>query len=177
MSLQSVSHLLRLFICALFGAMLSAAAQTPPVPPRPPQTFQDWVLTCEAETKPCYVSQSATLKETGQRVFRVVVGYLGAEGKPILHMSVPLGIYIPAGVALKIDEGAQLKTEVQTCTPGGCEAMLNLDAALIESLESAKASQAAFLDAVTRRQVTIVVSMAGFKEAYAALKQQAAGAK
>lgn len=181
MSFPSVSRRLRRFVCALLATLLSAAAAAQPasqsVRPRPAQTFQDWILSCDTEATPCYVSQSASLKETGQRVFRVVVGPLGAGGKPIVHLSVPLSIYLPAGVALKIDEGAQLKAEVQTCTPRGCEAMLDLDAALLKSLEGAKVSQVAFLDAVTRRQITMVVSMLGFRNAYAALKQQAAGSK
>jgi len=169
-SMQFVLRTLRLL---LLGTVLSAALHAH-AQPAASEVFQDWVLTCEAVGKPCYVSQSANLKETGQRVLRVAVGYLDAESKPLLHLSVPLGIYIPAGVALKIDEVAQLKAEVRTCTASGCEAILHLDNSLSESLEAAKTSQVAFLDALTRRQIVIVVSMAGFKEAYGALKQKTA---
>jgi invasion protein IalB len=171
----SQSALLGLLLLASVQLTAQAQAQTPnPSPPPQAQTFQGWLLTCEVETQPCFVSQSTHLKDTGERVLRVVAGHLGAEGKPVLHLSVPLGIYLPLGVALKIDEGAQLKVEVHTCTPGGCEAMLNLDAELLGALSGGKVSQVAFLDAVTRRQVTVAVPMAGFKEAYAALEQKAA---
>ena len=168
MSMQLALRILRLL---LLGTVLPAAVQVH-AQPAASEVFQDWLLTCGAVGKSCYVSQSANLKETGQRVLRVAVGYLDAENQPLLHLLVPLGIYIPAGVALKVDEVRQLKAEVRTCTASGCEAMLQLDNSLSESLEGAKICQVAFLDALTRQQIVIVVSMAGFKEAYGALKRQ-----
>lgn len=137
------------------------------------QTFENWRLSCEVDKPPCYISQSTTLKETGQRILRVLAGNLGPEGRPVLHLSVPLGIYIPLGVALRVDEGPQLKAEVHTCTPDSCEAMLPLDAELLAALESGEITQVAFLDAVTRRQITVAVPMAGFSQAYTALQQKA----
>lgn len=142
--------------------------------PSPKQTFESWLLSCEDGRPPCYISQSIQLKETGQRILRVVTGHLGPEGRPILHLTVPLGIYLPLGVALRVDEGPQRKAEVQTCTADGCEATLLLDTELLTALTEGKLTQVAFLDAVTRRQITVAVPMAGFRQAYTALQQQAA---
>lgn len=153
---------------------MPALAQSKDAAPKaaPPQKFQDWQLKCEAETKRCYTFQRTDLQTTGQQVLNVVLGNIGPEGKHVVHFTVPLSIYIPPGIALKIDEGEQINVPVHTCTPNGCEAMLDLDVGLLAALESAKASNVAFLDAATRKQITIGVSMAGFKEAYAALRRE-----
>lgn len=159
-------------ILAIAGQIsLPAAAQAP----SPKQTFESWLLSCEDGRPPCYISQSIQLTETGQRILRVVTGHLGPEGRPILHLTVPLGIYLPLGVALRVDEGPQRKAEVQTCTADGCEATLLLDTELLASLTEGKLMQVAFLDAVTRRQITVAVPMAGFRQAHTALQQQATG--
>jgi len=139
--------------------------------PNTPQAFKDWLFKCEAEPKRCFAFQHTSLQETGQRLLGVVVGNLGPEGKQILHLTVPLGIYIPPGVAMKIDQGQQITVPVFTCTPTGCEAMLDLEAPLLSDLERAKAMNVAFLDAVTRRQITVTVSLAGFHAAYASVRR------
>lgn len=138
------------------------------------QVFNNWQLACEASRVTCYVSQNTSLTETGQRVLRAVAGNLGPEEQPVLHLTVPLGIYIPLGVALRVDAGPQRKAEVHTCTSDGCEAVLPLDAELLAALTGGQLTQVAFLDAVTRRQITVAVPMAGFAQAYTALQQRAA---
>lgn len=143
--------------------------------PSPKQTFESWLLACEGGRPFCYISQSIELTETRQRILRVVAGNLGPEGQPILHLTVPLGIHLPLGVALRVDEGPQHKAEVQTCTADGCEATLLLDTELLAALNDGKLTQVAFLDAVTRRQITVAVPMAGFRQAHTALQQQATG--
>ena len=143
--------------------------------PSPKQTFESWLLACEGGRPLCYISQSIQLTETGQRILRVAAGNLGPEGQPILHLTVPLGIHLPLGVALRVDEGPQHKAEVQTCTADGCEATLLLDTELLAALNDGKLTQVAFLDAVTRRQITVAVPMAGFRQAHTALQQQATG--
>lgn len=136
-----------------------------------PQVFKDWKLQCEAETKRCYIFQRTDVQETGQRVLNVVIGNLGPDGKQVLHFTVPLGIYIPAGIAMKIDEDEQMTIPVHTCMPAGCEGMLNLEAKTLAALESAKGVNIAFLDAVTRNQITVGVSVSGFRDAYTALRR------
>lgn len=136
----------------------------------PAQVFQDWKLQCEAKAKRCYIFQRTDLQTSGQQVLNVVVGNLGPDGTHIMHFTVPLGIYIPPGIAMKIDDGDQINVPVHTCTPNGCEAILSLESKVLSTLESAKTTNVAFLDAVTRQQLTIGVSMAGFSDAYAALR-------
>lgn len=138
------------------------------------QTFGAWKLACDAGAVSCYVEQNTSLTDTGQRVLRVMAGDLGPERRPVLHLTVPLGIYIPLGVALRVDAGLQRKAEVHTCTSDGCEAMLPLDAELLAALTGGQLTQVAFLDAVTRRQITVAVPMAGFAQAYTGLQQRAA---
>jgi invasion protein IalB len=102
-----------------------------------------------------------------------MAGDLGPERQPVLHLTVPLGIYIPLGVALRVDAGPQRKAEIHTCTTDGCEAMIPLDAELLAALTGGQLTQVAFLDAVTRRQITVAMPMTGFAQAYTALQRKA----
>ncbi len=150
----------------------SLAQTTAPAGKQPPfETFQDWRLQCDAGKKRCFIFQNTNLEKTGQQILAVVVGNLGPEGKHILHLTVPLGIYLPPGVAIRIDEGKQIDIPVLTCTPKGCEAVLNMEVPLWSALEKGKAANVAFLDAVTRRQITVAVSLSGFTDAYTALRR------
>lgn len=138
----------------------------------PAQVFRDWRLQCERDSKRCFIYQRTDLQKTGQQVLGVVVGNLGPKGEHIIHLTIPLGIYIPPGVALKIDDGEQISLSVHTCSPKGCEAMINMEQSLLSALQKGKAANIAFLDAVTRRQITVGVSLMGFGDAYAALRRR-----
>lgn len=173
---QARGRLLIYVLSSLILALASqfprpAAAQAPS--PSPTQTFESWRLSCEGGKPPCFISQSIQLTDTGQRILRVMAGNLGPEERPVLHLTVPLGIYIPLGVALRVDDDPQRKAEVHTCTADGCEALLLLDPELLAALAGGKLTQVAFLDAVTRRQITVAVPLAGFGLAYTALQRQA----
>lgn len=157
-----------LFLSALAGPAAHAAAAQE-------ERYHDWILRCDDQllwAKQCSISQSILLQETGQNVLRVVAGTLAEDKRRILHLTLPLALYLPAGVALKIDDQTQTIIPVETCTAGGCELAIPLDPPLLHSLQKAQALRVGFLDAVSRRQITVTVSLHGFSEAFAALTKK-----
>ena len=139
------------------------------------EIYQNWRMRCDDQSqwsRTCHIYQSVLLQETGQNVLRIVAGTIAENGHSILHFTLPLGLYLPAGVALKIDDQEQTVIPVETCTAGGCELAIPLDPPLLHSLQRAQALRIGFLDAVSRRQITVVVSLQGFKNAYAALARK-----
>lgn len=186
-STRLVTHV-RIMLCAAIAALCllastSWAAPEKPAPQFESQTFNDWKLDCEAQDKQtkkadtavqdkrCFIFQNVHLQDSDQRILGVIVGNLGEKGQSILHVTVPLGVFIPAKVALKIGDGEQFQAGVQTCTVLGCEVVFELDEFVIGALLDAELTSVAFLDAVTRRQITVGLSMTGFKTAYHALKK------
>lgn len=136
------------------------------------RTFQNWMFRCEKPAQRCYVFQNVHLEATGQKVIGVVAGALGPNGERILHFTVPLGIHLPVGVVLKIDDAAQFTAPVETCIATGCELAIPLDDPRLKTLLEALVVRVGFLDAVTRRQITVAISMQGFKDAYAAMTDE-----
>jgi len=173
-ALQSNIHAVRLGLVAslMIFPFTSAQAQSAGAANMPPgQTYQNWRLICEPATTRCYIFQRTDLQTTGQQILNVVLGNLGPKESQVLHLTIPLGVYIPSGIALKIGDSGQMPIPIQTCTPKGCEAMVDLKPQLLSDLEGAKVVNVAFLDAVTRKQITVGVTMAGFREAVLALRR------
>ena len=93
-----------------------------------------WFLRCneegdvEANSKrgKCEMFQRQDVKETGQRVIEFAIGYPEGKDQARGILIMPLGIYLPAGAQMKVDENEPFKCQVRTCTAGGCVAYLTL---------------------------------------------------
>jgi len=145
-------------------------AQAPAVAPG--TVFNDWRLACGGpglRDDQCYVMQTLTATDTKQRVLAVVAGNLGPEAKPILYFTLPLGIYLPAGMAFNIDGSEEFRAGVSVCLADGCKAMIEIDNKLRDLLNTGKQVKVAFLDAASRQQVLLEVSLLGFASGFAAL--------
>ena len=110
------------------------------------------------------------ITESGQRLLTLAAGYLGPKGEPWITLSVPLGMFLPAGVALKVDEEERFDVPFKICTAKGCDAGNPLDEVLLKSMKSGLVARIAFLDGITRRQITVPVSLKGFAAAFRTLK-------
>lgn len=135
------------------------------------ETYQDWTVRCQrvddAGTKACEMVQDVVVRDTGQRLMRLAVGAPpGAESpRPLAVMIVPLGVSLPAGVALAIDGGQPATAAYQRCEPGGCRAELPLDGALLDRLRGGRTLVATIQDG-TGEAIEVPVSLLGFAAAY-----------
>lgn len=112
-----------------------------------------WHIRCnepeEGEAAPeekrgkCEIFQRLVMAETNQRVAEFAIGYPvdmdTARGVVIM----PLGILLPPGVQMMIDDGEPFQFKVRYCNQGGCYAYLALNDAVINQLK--KGTEAAFL--------------------------------
>jgi invasion protein IalB len=62
------------------------------------------------------------LANTGQALVSVVVRTQADKGEPVMAIRVPVGLYLPAGLGLKIDDGKPETVPLQTCDLQGCYA-------------------------------------------------------
>lgn len=117
----------------------------------------DWQLRCDqvperGEVKAheqCILMQSLVDDNTmidGQKVeINLVVVVLKASDpkagnvkKPVLRVIAPLGILLPRGLGLKVDEEVIGATGFVRCLPNGCVAEVELDDKLLDKLKKAK---------------------------------------
>lgn len=153
-------------ILGLFGASSTYAAKTG-------DTFKDWKIQCETP-KPevgeiCHAFQNLTMKEGGQRVLHIAVGYLPEKENPVAIFTLPLGMALPPGVQLQVDEGEKVRFPIEVCTPDGCRAGLEVKPKLMKILKAGSKAKVTFAN-MQRQGLTVPVSLKGFTAAMNSLK-------
>ena len=135
--------------------------------------FQDWILHCEVMTegKPeaCEMRQQIVDKQ-GARVVLVIVGRVPNVDSPGMLILMPLGIALPPGVFLKIDDGDRQRLEVKICAKEGCRVEVVLKPDLLAQLKAGTKGTVIFyiFDRKGKGQeVDIPISLLGFSAALA----------
>ncbi len=151
--------------------------------PKDGQAFQDWMVKCEGgagaggagaggdgTAERCFAFQNIVYTQSGERLVTLAAGHLGPKGEPWIFLTVRLGVFLPAGVALKVDKEERFDVPFKICTAKGCEAGKTLDDVQLRSLKSGLVARIGFLDGITQRQITVPVSLKGFAAAFRTLK-------
>ncbi len=108
-------------------------AQTTPAPtaseganPSPP----GWVARCSSASRgaplECAIEQSAVLTKTGQLIVLVNIRVSAETRAPVALVQLPLGLNLPAGAKLQVDDGKTSDLQIQTCEARGCYANLQI---------------------------------------------------
>ena len=135
--------------------------------------FRDWRLRCAKEKddgpERCFIMQIAKTEKDRRDVLRIGVRYPEPDKPAMVFLTLPLGVYLPTGLLLQIDDGETLRIPVEICLPNGCHTRMTLDSALLKTLKGGKAAKLAFHGS-QQQKITVPVSLAGFTAAFAALK-------
>lgn len=163
------------------AAFAQAAGDAPPAPqapaplppgPRDGKVLQDWRLHCrlaQPDREVCEMRQSI-VNENGDRVVLAVVGRLPNSDAPGLLILVPLGILLPPGTFLRIDQGEETRVPVARCEREGCQIELLLDDDLLPRLKAGTRAVVSFHVDDGRGQrvrVDVPISLIGFSAALA----------
>ena len=84
--------------------------------------------------------------------------------------TLPLGISIRAGVALRIDKQKPIPLQLEFCTRAGCQAVTILDGKTLKALQMSHALSVRFPPRASRNIVSIRLSPKGLFTAVEALK-------
>jgi invasion protein IalB len=134
--------------------------------------YNDWTLRCEtppgAAHEQCAVVQSVAAEDKPS-INLVVVVLKTADGKNrLLRVIAPLGVLLPSGLGLKVDETDVGRAGFVRCLPSGCVAEVVMDDKLINLLKNGQS--ATFIIYQTPEEgVGIPLALAGFKEGFEAL--------
>ena len=170
--MRPVLAITTVFTLALAGS--AGLAQSPKVGER----FGDWVFTCKAlssEQTVCALTQTVTVKaQQGRgRILTLLLRRLEDQEtkrrKIILLALLPLGIYLPTGVAARIDQGPQFPLQLRTCTQTGCEAAAELVDKTLGAFKAGNQLFIGFKTAAKGKVFTIPASLKGVTKGLEAL--------
>ena len=132
----------------------------------------DWETRCETPPGAAYEQCAVVLSVVDQdrpNLTLVVIVLNTADRKArLMRVVAPLGVLLPAGVSLRIDDKDAARLNFLQCLPNGCIAQLALDDALLGKLEAGKAATLGIFQ-TPEQGVGVPASLAGFKEAYGQL--------
>lgn len=156
-----------LMAAAVLGALAPAGAQG-----ELKTQYGDWQIRCDtppgAQNQQCALIQSVTAEDR-QNVGLTVIVLKTADGRDhILRVLAPLGVLLPTGLGLKIDDTDIGRAQFIRCLPNGCVAEVIIDEELVKTLENG--DLATFIIFQTPEEgIGIPMSLGGFTEGYAAL--------
>lgn len=132
--------------------------------PRDGQVFDHWSVRCERPRKEepgqCYIFQEVVTREERQRVLQVAIGYLPDSAQPIALLTLPLGISLPRGAILRVDNEPPVRFPIERCELKGCRGGLKLRARLVAALRTGTTAEVTFHDA-SRQPISVTLSLRG----------------
>jgi invasion protein IalB len=169
LSTSSLGTLLLLATALLVSSFERAAAQEGTVKSQ----HGAWQVVCKdpppgAKNGVCALVQSVTAEDR-DNIGLTVYFQKFSNGTRVLRVFAPLGILLPPGLGLKIDDKDVGHAPFQRCHTFACYAQVVVDDPLVEQLKTGKT--AIFIIFQTEEAgIGIPISLAGFKEALEELK-------
>jgi invasion protein IalB len=157
------------------GDAPAAPADAPAAPtpgPRDGKVLQDWTLHCQLPQPQQEICEMRhwIVGQNGARVGLAVVGRPPNTDDPGLLILLPLGISLPPGTFLKIDQGEERRVPVERCERQGCHIELLLDDDLLPRMRAGTQAFVTFhvnTNQGQRLRVDAPISLMGFSAALA----------
>lgn len=137
------------------------------------KTFDDWQLRCEtpagAKAEQCALVQYLAAEDRPNLSLVVIVLKTADNRGYLLRVVAPLGVLLPSGLGLKIDQTDIGRAGFVRCLTTGCVAEVVMDSGLIQQFKNG--SKATFIVFQTPEEgVGIPLSMKGFATGFDSLK-------
>ncbi|WP_065753105.1 invasion associated locus B family protein [Bradyrhizobium paxllaeri] len=137
--------------------------------PAPP----GWIARCSSANRSapleCAIEQTAVLTKTGQLIVLINVRVPADTRAPIALVQLPLGLNLPAGAKLQVDDGKTSDLQIQTCEARGCYANLQISPEMLTALKSGKQLKVSFQN-LAKETIAIPMPLADFAAAYDKIK-------
>lgn len=147
---------------AIFFGAAPAAAQNPHG-----NLHGVWRVRCNTPTgapAACQIFQNIIVKESGRPVLKFAIGF-SEDGKTAVGIVVlPLGIFLPSGLTLQIDEGQIYEMAIEICGKNGCRVRFSFDDNLLNLFRRGNIAKVTFFGG-DRKPIRVPVSLKGFTAA------------
>jgi invasion protein IalB len=129
----------------------------------------DWTTRCEtppgAAHEQCAIVLSVVDQERPNLVLVVIVLNTADRKARLMRVIAPLGVLLPPGISLRIDNVDAGRLSFLQCVPNGCIAQLAMDESLLDKLKAGKTATLGVFQ-TPEQGVGVQAPLAGFKEAY-----------
>ncbi len=112
----------------------------------------------------CEIVQKLIVAETGERFVEFAVGLPADQDAARGVVILPLGMLLPGGAQLKIDDQDPFAFDVRFCTNAGCFAYLSLERGVIDMMKKGEQAEILFKDA-QGKTVRVDLTLRGFTKA------------
>jgi invasion protein IalB len=153
---------------------------TPATPAPPTETAPagtpaqpGWAARCSSASRDtpleCAMEQTAVLSKTGQLIVLVNIRVPSDTHTPVALVQLPLGLNLPGGAKLQVDDGKTTDLQIQTCENRGCYAGTPIAPELLAALRSGKQLKVLFQN-LAKETITIPMPLTDFATAYDKIK-------
>ncbi len=158
-------------------ATTAQSAQAPATPPvesaAPASAPPGWLARCSSASRDapleCAIEQQAVLTKTGQLVVLVNIRVPSDTHAPVALVQLPLGMNLPAGARLQVDDGKATDLQIQTCESRGCYASAPVAADMLAALKGGKQLNVSF-QTLAKETIKVPMPLADFAAAYDKIK-------
>ncbi|UOK71144.1 MULTISPECIES: invasion associated locus B family protein [Ancylobacter] len=161
-------------VAALAGAALLASLGGASAQGVVRSVHGEWQIRCDtppgAQSEQCVLLQSVQADDRPNVGLTAIVLKMRDNGKTLLRVLAPLGVLLPSGLGLIIDDQPIGSVGFVRCVPNGCVAEVEMDATLMDKLRNGK--KAIFVIRETPEPdegIGIPLNLNGFGQGYDAL--------
>jgi invasion protein IalB len=164
------AHLAALWITAatlLFAVLLPVAPASAQGAVR--SVHGDWQIRCDtpagARSEQCALIQSVTAEDRPNVGLTVIILKTADQKSRLMRVLAPLGVLLPSGLGLRIDQADVGRAGFVRCLPNGCVSEVVMDEKLVGQMRSGQ--QATFIIFQTPDEgIGIPLSLSGFGQGY-----------
>ena len=131
--------------------------------------YGDWQIRCEtppgAQAEQCALMQSVTAEDRPNVGLTVIVLKTADQKSRLMRVVAPLGILLPSGLGLKIDNADVGRAGFVKCLPNGCIAEITMDDNLINQLRNGHTSTFIIFQS-PEEGIGFPMSLKGFGDGY-----------
>jgi invasion protein IalB len=152
------------------------AAAAPAEPKIDVTRNDDWEVACQdveqdgKKSKACEMRQILVQKETQKEWLRIAVSFNPGAPKPILRIFTPLGVLLPPGMEIKIDDTEPLRVQYAVCLsrPPRCLVAGPMEDKFVAMLKKGAGGTITFV-LPNNKKVAAPFSLSGFTKSFNAL--------
>jgi invasion protein IalB len=129
----------------------------------------DWQVRCEtppgAQSEQCALIQSVTAEDRANVGLVVIVLKTADQKSRLMRVVAPMGVLLPSGLGLKIDQADVGRAGFVRCLPNGCVAEVVMDETLLKQMRTGQT--ATFIIFQTPEEgIGFPMSLKGFGEGF-----------
>ena len=144
-------------------------AEAAPATPPPP----GWSARCNSASRgaplECLIEQTAVLTKTGQLIVLINIRVPSDTHEPVAVVQLPLGLNLPAGAKLQVDDGKAAELQIQTCEQRGCYTNAPISPEMLAAMKTGKQLKVSFQN-LAKEVIAIPMPLTDFAAAYEKIK-------